>query len=79
MGKKKSKKKSGSGAAKTQQKTAKAELKQLKKECGEDDIDQLLADLKVKDAALSVITSVVCDTPTPRSGASWQAHPTKNE
>lgn len=73
------KKKKGDGAAKTAAKTAKAELKALKKETGEDDIDQLLADLRVKDAQQTAITITACDMPTPRSSATWLPHPTKPE
>jgi len=72
------KKKKGDGAAKTAAKTAKAELKALKKETGEDDIDQLLADLRVKDAQQATISITPCDMPTPRSSASWVAHPSKD-
>lgn len=79
MGRKKSNKKKGQGAAKTAEKTAKAEKKALKKELGEDDIDTLLADLRVRDAAQSAISIAPCDAPSPRSGATWIAHPTKPE
>jgi hypothetical protein len=73
------KKKKGDGAAKTAAKTAKAELKALKKETGEDDIDQLLADLRVRDAAQTAISiSGPCEMPTPRSSATWLPHPTKD-
>lgn len=79
MGRKKSNKKKGAGAAKTAEKTAKAEKKALKKELGEDDIDTLLADLRVRDAAQTAISIAPCDAPSPRSGATWIAHPTKPE
>jgi hypothetical protein len=72
------KKKKGDGAAKTAAKTAKAELKALKKETGEDDIDQLLADLRVRDAAQTAISITACEMPTPRSSATWLPHPTKD-
>ena len=74
---KKDKKKTGAGAAKTQEKTAKKELKALKKEFGEDDIDQMLSEIKKKDAEIVAITIAPCDPPTPRSNASWLASPNK--
>lgn len=76
---KKDKKKTGAGAAKTQEKTAKKELKALKKEFGEDDIDQMLSEIKKKDAETVAITIAQCEPPTPRSNASWLASPKKDE
>jgi hypothetical protein len=75
----KDKKKKGHGMAKTLEKTAKKELKSLKKELGEDDIDQLLSEIKQRDESQTTITIVACDPPTPRSNASWLAHPSKPE
>lgn len=75
----KDKKKKGLGMAKTMEKTKAKELKALKKELGEDDIDQLLSEIKKKDAEQVQIAILPCEPPTPRSGATLIAHPTKQE
>jgi hypothetical protein len=80
MGKKKSKKKKGEGAKKTLEKTARNELKALKKQHGEDDIDLLLRDLQKSDQAKTAVRIDTCpEGPTPRSNGTWLAHPNKNE
>src|SRR4051812_47843334 len=63
MGKKDKKKKTGAGAAKTADRTAKKDLKKLKKETGEDDIDAILSEITKKEASEKKVTITVCPTP----------------
>lgn len=76
---KKGKKKSGLGAEKTRVKAAKKNAKKMQKESGEDDIDSILESLRVADRAATTVKIDVCPPPTPRSAATFTAHPSKDE
>lgn len=82
MGKKNKKDKQGKGKEKTELKTEKKAAKRAKKELaakGEDDIEKLIAEFQEQDKARTQVIEEKCEPPSPRSNATLNAHPEKDE
>ncbi len=82
MAKKKGNKKKGAGQERTALKTSKKMEKAMKKELGgsgDRDIEEFIAELERKDAALVTITVTASSAPSPRSYATLCVHPSKEE